>query len=191
MSDHSFVLVLSNDLSENSTKISRQLCLALKKLGFAATCRDTRLIRWAAVEVEKEGPARRETYEAAVVAKWNAFISDYGIDTIISLDLHWLFSSQLFVDNDRVKRIHSFWLDDVRSHVQGDFRFPLEPHTLLELINKPKVSHHCCYQAQAEELRLLGVERIFPPVMETPAEFLRAGGSEEDFWNQMLTRALE
>jgi hypothetical protein len=190
MSDHSFVLVLSNDLSANSTKISRHLCLALKRLGFAATCRDTRLIRWAAVEVEKEGPARRETYEAAVVAKWNAYISDYGIDTIISLDLHWLFSTQLFVDNDRVKQIHSFWLDDVRSQLESDSRFPLAPHTLLELINKPKVSHHCLRQGQADEFRLLGVERIFPPVMETPAEFLRAGGSEEDFWKLMLTRAL-
>jgi len=190
MSDHSFVLVLSNDLSENSTKISRQLCLALKKLGFAATCRDTRLIRWAAAEVEKEGPARRETYESAVVAKWNAFISDYGIDTIISLDLHWLFSSQLFIDNDRVKRIHSFWLDDVRSQLESESRFPLAPHTHLELINKPKVSHHCLRQGQAEELRLLGVERVLPPVMVTPAEFLQAGGIDEHIWEQLLRKTL-
>jgi Glycosyl transferases group 1 len=174
MSDRSLVLVLSNDLSLAAAKTSRHLCLALAQLGLGAIGRDTSLIRWAAAEVEKESPTRREAYEAAVVAKWNKFIFDYGVDTIISLDLHWLFSSQLFVANDRVKRIHSFWFDDLRSHLQSAPMFSLAPHTPLELINGPKVSHHCYGRGQAEELRLLGVERVLPSALAAPAEFLQA-----------------
>lgn len=174
MSDRSLVLVLSNDLSLAAAKTSRHLCLALARLGLGAIGRDTSLIRWAAAEVEKESPMRREAYETAVVAKWNKFIYDYGVDTIISLDLHWLFSSQLFVANDRVKHIHSFWFDDLRSHLQSAPMFSLAPRTPLELINGPKVSHHCYGRGQAEELRLLGVERVFPSALAAPAEFLQA-----------------
>jgi hypothetical protein len=174
MSDRSLVLVLSNDFSLAAAKTSRHLCLALARLGLGAIGRDTRLIRWAAAEVEKESPMRREAYETAVVAKWNKFVFDYGIDTVISLDLHWLFSSQLFVSNDLVKRIHSFWFDDLRSHLQSAPMFSLAPHTPLELINGPKVSHHCYGRGQAEELRVLGVERVFPSALAAPAEFLHA-----------------
>jgi len=174
MSDRSPVLVLSNDLSLAAAKTSRHLCLALARLGFGAIGRDTRLIRWAAAEVEKESPMRREAYETAVVAKWEKFFFDYGIDTIVSLDLHWLFSSRLFVDIDKVKRIHSFWFDDLRSHLQSAPMFPLASHTPLELINRPKVSHHCYGRGQAEELRVLGVERVFPSALAASEEFLRA-----------------
>jgi hypothetical protein len=174
MSDRSLVLVLGNDLSLAAAKTSRHLCLALDRLGFNAVGRDTRLVRWAAGEVEKESPMRREAYESAVVAKWNKFIFDYGFDTIISLDLHWLFSSRLFVGDDKVKRIHSFWFDDLRSHLQSAPMFSLAPRTPLQLINEPRVSHHCYGRGQAEELRLLGVERIFPSALAAPAEFLRA-----------------
>jgi hypothetical protein len=174
MSDRPLVLVLSNDLSLAAAKTSRHLCLGLARLGIGATGRDTRLIRWAAAEVEKESPMRREAYETAVVAKWNKFVFDYGIDTVISLDLHWLFSSQLFLDHDKVNRVHSFWFDDLRSHLQSAPMFSLAPHTPLELINGPKVSHHCYGRGQAEELRLLGVERVFPSPLAAPAEFLRA-----------------
>jgi Glycosyl transferases group 1 len=173
-SDRSLVLVLSNDLSLAAAKTSRHLCLALTQLGFGAIGRDTRLIRWAASEVEKESPTRREAYETLVVAKWDKFIFDYGIDTIISLDLHWLFSSRLFVSNNKVKRIHSFWFDDLRSHLQSAPMFSLAPHSPLELINGSKISHHCYGHGQAEELRLLGVERVLPSALAAPAEFLQA-----------------
>jgi len=172
MSDRSPVLVLSNDLSLAAAKTSRHLCLALARLGYTAVCRDTRLLRWAAAEVEKESPMRREAYETAVVAKWNKFVFDYGIDTIISLDLHWLFSSQLFVSDDQVKRIHSFWFDDLRSHLLAAPMFSLAPRTPLEMMNIGKVSHHCYGTGQAEELRLLGVQRVLPSALAAPAEYL-------------------
>jgi hypothetical protein len=173
MSERPIVLVLSNDFSLAAAKTSRHLCRALNRLGFGAVGRDTRLIRWAAAEVAPESPMRREAYEVAVVAKWNKFIFDYGIGTIVSLDLHWLFTSQLFVDNGLVKQIHSFWFDDLRSHLQSAPMFPLAPRTPLELINGPKVSHHCYGRGQMEELRLLGVERVFPSTLAAPSEFLQ------------------
>jgi hypothetical protein len=174
MSDRSLVLVLSNDFSLAAAKTSRHLCLGLERIGYNAVCRDTRLLRWAAGELEKESPTRREGYEAAVVAKWNKFIFDYGFDTIISLDLHWLFSSQLFVRNERVKQIHSFWFDDLRSHLQSTPMFPLAPSSPLDLLNEPTVSHHCYGRGQEEELRLLGVKRIFPSSLAASAEYLKA-----------------
>ena len=108
MSECRPVLVLGNDFSLAAAKTSRHLCVALERLGLRAVSRDTRLIRWAVADVERECPSRREPYEGSVVAKWSKFIIDYGIDTVISLDLHWLFSSRLFLDDDQVKQIHSF-----------------------------------------------------------------------------------
>ena len=174
MSDRPLVLVLCNDFSLAAAKTSRHLGQALNRLGHNAIVRDTRLLRWAAREIEKESPARREAYETAVVSKWSKFVFDYGINSIISLDLHWLFSSRVFLADQQVKRIDSFWFDDLRSHFQSAPMFPLKPRTPLEIINEAKVSHHCYGRGQAEELRQLGVKRVFPSALAAPAEYLRA-----------------
>ena len=174
MSDRPLVLILANDFSLAAAKTSRHLALALGRIGYNAIVRDTRLLRWAAAEAGKESSTRREAYETAVVAKWNKFIYDYGFDAVLSLDLHWLFSSQLFVGEDGIRRIDSFWFDDLRSHLQSAPMFPLVPRTPLELMNEPKVSHHCYGGGQAEELRLLGVQRVRLSPLAAPAEYLRA-----------------
>jgi hypothetical protein len=176
MSDRRPVLVLSNDSIPAAAETSRYFCLALGRIGFAAVGRDTRLVRWAASQVESESPDRREAYETLVVAKWNKFIFDYGIDTVISLDLHWLFSSRLFASDNQVKRIHSFWFDDLSSHLQSAPMFSLAPNSVAELINGPKISHHCYGLGQAEELRHLGIDRVLPSSLAAPAEFLEASG---------------
>jgi Glycosyl transferases group 1 len=174
MSDRSPVLVISNDFSLAAAKTSRHLSTALSRMGRTAVGRDTRVIRWAAAEMEKQSPERREAYETAVVAKWAKFIYDYGIDTVVSLDLHWLFSARLFINDMVVKSIHSFWFDDLRSHFQSAPMFSMAPKTPLEIINQPHVSHHCYGRGQAEELRLLGVQRIFDSPLAAPAEYLDA-----------------
>ena len=114
-------------------------------------------------------PTRRRSWPSGT----SSFF-DYGINTIVSLDLHWLFSQQLFVADDQVRRIHSFWFDDLRSHLQDSPMFSLAPQTPLDLMNVPKVSHHCYGRGQAEELRLLGVKRVLPSALAAPAEYLRA-----------------
>src|SRR5262249_25492860 len=136
--------------------------------------RDTRLIRWAADEAGREYPARRDAYEDMVVAKWHRFIFDYGFDTVISLDLHWLISPRLLIPSDLIRHIHSFWFDDLRSHLQSAPMFPLGSHSPLELINGPKVSHHCYGRGQMEELCLLGVKRVLPSALAAPAEYIDA-----------------
>lgn len=170
------VLVLANDFSLAAAKTSRHLALALNKLVCQTIVRDTRLVRWSAGEVEQESAERRAAYETAVVAKWCKFIADYGVEQVISLDLHWLFSSRLFLEDDRVRRIDSFWFDDLRSHFQSAAMFPPAPHAPLELINAPKVTHHCYGRGQAEEMRLLGVQRIRASALAAPAEYLRVDG---------------
>jgi len=176
MSDRALVLVVGNDFSLAAAKTSRHLCRALTRLGLGAIGRDTRLIRWAIAEVEKESPMRREAYETAVVSKWNKFVFDYGFDTVISLDLHWLFSTQVFLETTKIQQIHSFWFDDLRSHLLSAPMFPLTPHNPLDLINGPKVSHHCYGRGQAEELGLLGVKRVLSSALAAPAEYLKASG---------------
>ncbi len=174
MPARSLVLVLSNDLSLAASKTSRQLALALGRLGYGAIGRDTRLVRWTASQMEQESALRREACETAIVAKWSKLLFDYGVDTVISLDLNWLFTSRLFVESNKIKSIHSFWFDDLRSHLQTSPMFPLAPRTVQELINGPKVVHHCYGQGQAEELRLLGVKNIRASALAAPAEYLRA-----------------
>jgi hypothetical protein len=174
MPDQSLVLVVSNDLSLAAAKTSRHLCRALNRLGRTAICRDTRLVRWAISEVDKVSASRREAYEQGVLAKWHKFVADYGIDAVVSLDLHWLFSSKLFLEGDRIRQIHSFWFDDLRTYLQSAPMFPLSPHTPLDVINWPKVTHHCYGRGQAEELRLLGVKRVLPSPLAAPAEYLEA-----------------
>jgi hypothetical protein len=170
--DRPLVLVVANDFSLAAAKTSRHLALALERSGYRAIVRDTRLNRWGAAETAAESPARREAFEAAVVAKWAKLVDDYGVDLVLSLDLHWMLSGQLFVPPaSRVRQIHSFWFDDLRSHLLSAPMFPLDPRALM---NDPKVTHHCYGAGQAEELRLLGVERVRRTLLAAPAEYLRA-----------------
>ena len=168
------VLVLCNDFNLAAARTSRHLVQALSRLGRTAVGRDTRLIRWAAVEAEKENSTRCDAYEDMIVAKWHRFILDYGVDTVISLDLHWLVSPQLFLPLDLIQRIHSFWLDDPSPHLPSAPMFPFAPHTPLELLNAPKVSHHCLGRGQMEELRQLGVKRVLPSAPAAPAEYIES-----------------
>jgi hypothetical protein len=166
------VLLVANDFSLAAAKTSRHLALALDRIGYRAIVRDTRLNRWGASEVANESAARHEAFEAAVVAKWAKLVDDYGVDLVLSLDLHWLLSRHLFLPPEsRVKEIHSLWFDDLRSHLSSAPMFPLDPRALM---NSPKVMHHCYGDGQAEELRLLGVERVKRTALAAPAEYLRA-----------------
>jgi hypothetical protein len=170
--DRPLVLVVANDFSLAAAKTSRQLALALDRIGYRAVVRDTRLNRWGAAEAGIESAARQEAFEAAVVAKWAKLVDDYGVDVVLSLDLHWMFSRHLFVKpEDRVKQVHSFWFDDLRSHLSSAPMFPLDPRALM---NSPKVTHHCYGAGQAEELRLLGIERVKRTALAAPSDYLRA-----------------
>ena len=162
------VLVLCNDFSLAAAKTSRHLCQALTRLGHTAAGRDTRILRWA-ITATQNYPGRLAAYEDLVYGKWFKFLFDYGFDTVISLDLHWLFSSRLFADSELITGIHSFWFDDLRSHLKTSPMFPMAP---LEVINGPKVSHHCYGRGQMEELRLLGVQRVLPSALAAPAEYI-------------------
>ena len=173
MTDRPPVLVLGNDADPAAAKTSRHLGRALEKLGYAAVVRDTRLNRWGAKLVEGQSPERRQAFETAVVAKWERFLSDYGIERVISLDLHWLFSSRLFLENSQIKSIDSFWVDDARSHLLAASTFDLAPWKPLDFLIHPKITHYCG-RNQGEELRQLGVSRVKFSLPAAPAEMLRA-----------------
>jgi hypothetical protein len=165
-------MIVANDFSLAAAKTSRHLARALECIGYRAVVRDTRLNRWGAAAVAEESPARQEAFEAAVVAKWAKLVDDYGVDLVLSLDLHWMVSRYLFVPPEsRVRQVHSFWFDDLRSHLLSAPMFPLDPKAVM---NEPKVTHHCYGAGQAEELRLLGVAGVKRTMLAAPSEYLRA-----------------
>jgi hypothetical protein len=165
------VLVLCNDFNLAAARTARHLSQALVRLGRQVSGRDTRLVRWAWPEAEKTTPARRDAFRDLVYDKWHKFVQDYGFDAVISLDLHWLFVSRLFVDSESVRSIHSFWRDDVDSSLKSAQALPLMP---LELINQPKVNHHCPGPGPMEELRWLGSKQVRLSAPAAPADYLEA-----------------
>jgi hypothetical protein len=168
------VLVLCNDYSLAAAKTSRHLCRALERIGRTGICRDTRICRWAAVEAGKYSAERRNGYEDLLFAKWHRIMFDYGVETVISLDLHWLFSARIFLPTISVTQIHSFWFDDLRTYLQSAPSFPLGERPMIELLNDDKVRHHAYGRGQMEELRLLGIKRLAPSALAAPAEYLDA-----------------
>jgi hypothetical protein len=73
-----------------------------------------------------------------------------------------------------VKRIHSFWSENMRSGPQAASMFAPEPRTMLDLANHAKVSHHTFGPRQARELAAQGLLRISMSTLAAPAEFLEA-----------------
>lgn len=165
------VLLLTNDLRADAARTSRHLALALNRIGFRALVRDTRLIRWGAQAAERDDSARREAFEAAAVAKWAKLVSDYGIELVLSLDLHWLVSKHLFVNDPNVRQVHSFWLNAVPDSLPGTPAFALDGRAMAA---EPKVVHHCLNEEQAESLRHFGVKQIRSFTPGAPADYLRA-----------------
>lgn len=148
------VLVVTNDFDRNIARTSREIARALERIGYHAVVRDTRLNRWGAIEAQKTTTARRDAFETAVVAKWTKLVDDYGVDLVLSVDAHWLFSRHLFVlPESRIKQVHSIWLGEVKV-AEG---FALNPG---ETLNAPKVCHHCSSVEQTEALSTLGVIRF-------------------------------
>jgi hypothetical protein len=184
------VLFLTNDSSLAAARTSRHLALALNRLGYRTFVRDTRLIRWGALAARNEDPTRREAFEAAAVAKWAKLVEDCGIGLVASLDLHWLVSKHLFVNDDNVAAVHSFWVSDVAETLSAAPTFALEAR---ELIAASKVTHHVANDVQAEALRKLGVKNLRRYPSALPAglpgpEAERAVGDR--FWENLLEDAL-
>jgi hypothetical protein len=151
--------------------MSRQLALALNRLGFRAVVRDTRLVRWGAQAAQDGDPARRDAFEVAVVAKWAKLVEDYGIRLVLSLDLHWLVSRHLFIHDANVRAVHSFWTSDVPDPLPGASSFELDAQ---ELIGAAKVVHHCGNEAQEAALRRCGAKQIRRYGPGSPADYLEA-----------------
>ncbi len=164
------VLLLTDDTNLAAARTSRHLALALHRIGYRAVVRDTRLVRWGAHAAEAQETERRKAFEIAVVAKWAKLVEDYGISLVLGFDLHWLISKHLFVDDPKVRQVHSFWTGPVSEQLSQTTAFALDAP---QVIGADKVVHHCTSDSQAEALRALGVERIHRYTPGAPAEYLR------------------
>jgi glycosyltransferase involved in cell wall biosynthesis len=164
------VLVVANDFDPVAARISRHLARALERIGYAAIVRDTRLNRWGAAEAAAAGAARREAFEAAVVAKWAKLVDDYGVDLVLGLDAHWMLSPRLFVQAaERVRQVHSLWLSGSVPSDEAPFG-----SAARDLLNSPKVTHHGASELLLEKLRAFGLEHLRRTRPAAPRDYLRA-----------------
>jgi hypothetical protein len=152
------VLVMSNDLLTPFAKTSDYLAAALERRGIPAYVRDNaegRLLTYLFSDVmAPKAPQAQQ----AIRDSLRDLIEFTGIDTILSLDLNWYVTPELFVHDTAIQSIHSLWFDDFRSWCTSPMNpcFPVEGDVFQQHIKHPKVTHHFYGNSQALEARLLG-----------------------------------
>ncbi len=174
MSRKKVILVLGDDRSSSHTKTSRQIGLAAARIGRRAIVRDTSLLHWSINEVPVEYPERREAFRQLFENKWNKLILDYGVDTVIGLDLCWLLSPDLFLRSEHIQCVHSFWICKESTSL-----FPSENKGIVDIrniLNDNKCVHHCFDGETFELLKTMGIERVIQ--------------IRSEFWEQRLEEAL-
>ncbi len=167
------LLILSNDKYFPIAKTSQSLLSACERLGIPTMLRDSSDVRCLAYlgEVQKQ-PELIEEAELLLMEKWNAMVSGFHVDTVLSLDLQWLFLPDLFIAHPGIDQIVSLWFDDFRSWAKANAMFPWGSRDFQAVTRHPKVCH-CFYgQAIASEARLLGYARQKLSFLAAPSEFL-------------------
>lgn len=106
-----------------------------------------------------------------VRATYGAMMDMFQIDTIISLDLQWLFLPSLFTGTTAIQKIHSIWFDDLRSWTLANNMFAECRQRLPEHIRHPKVTHYFYGENQLQESRLLGIDAARLSHLAAPYEY--------------------
>lgn len=168
------VLILSNDRFLPTAKTSEMLAAACRRLGVPVLVRDGADARYLGALLEQ---VDNEVYtkEAAEIirSKFQGLILAFEVDTIISLDVQWLFVPELFTGNPEIQNIHSLWFDDMRSWARANFMFAECRERFQEHVRNPKVSHYYYGRGLAEEGKLLGMEASHLSYLAAPHDFLQ------------------
>jgi hypothetical protein len=153
------VLILSNDFLTPFAKTSDYLASALERRGIPAYVRDNADARMLTYLFSEEMSPKMPLAQEAIGKASRELIESASIDTILSLDLNWFVTPNLFVDDPAIRSIHSLWFDDFRSWCTSPFNpcFPVEGDVFQQHIKHPKVTHHFYGDSQAREAKLLGV----------------------------------
>lgn len=166
------VLFLSNDHSVPFAKTTEFLASACERLGHWTVVRDTfpaRVQRSLMDGKSMERPLKR------LAAHWTEFLEDAEIDSVLGLDLLWLFYPDPFFQSNSVKNIASVWFDDFRSWITypTNVWFSDRDLTFQSIIRHAKVWHIFYGESMAQEGRLFGVQRLMNSRLAAPAEFLK------------------
>jgi hypothetical protein len=153
------VLILSNDFLTPFAKTSDYLADALERRNIPTYVRDNADARMLTYLCSGEMESKIPEAQAAVADSYRELIEYAGIDTILSLDLNWFVTPDLFIADAPVRAIHSIWFDDFRSWCTSPFNpcFPVSGDDFQRHVKHPKVMHHFYGDSQAQEARLLGV----------------------------------
>ncbi|WP_157895171.1 glycosyltransferase [Verrucomicrobium sp. GAS474] len=168
------VWVAIHEASTPATKTAEAIARACAEEGHRTEIWETGMIRARVLMEDDDASFAAET--GAVIGREIARrIEAGGIGTILGLDLNWYLDPGLFLDHPRIRRVVSFWFDDVKAWCQAPYNacFPGAAARLPEALRHPKVLH-CCYgRGQLEEMRLLGFANTRLSFLAAPAEALR------------------
>ncbi|MES2308957.1 MAG: glycosyltransferase [Verrucomicrobiota bacterium] len=166
------ILFLSNDHSVPFAKTTEFMASACERLGHRTVVRDTFPAR---IQKSMLGDKSLEKPLKRLAIHWSNFLEDLEIDTVIGLDLFWLFYPEPFFDSPQVKDITSIWFDDFRSWITypTNVWFSSREMGFQSIIRHEKVRHIFYGESMAQEARLFGVERQMTSRLAAPAEFLK------------------
>jgi len=155
------VLILSNDFLTPFAKTSDYLASALERRRIPAYVRDNADARMLVFLCSEEMQPKIPRAQAAICTGLRDLIEYAEIDTVLSLDMNWYVTPGLFVDDPAIKAIHSLWFDDFRAWCTSPMNpcFPADGDEFQRHVKHPKVTHHFYGDSQAQEARLLGVNR--------------------------------
>ncbi|MEM9398899.1 MAG: glycosyltransferase [Verrucomicrobiota bacterium] len=166
------VLILTDDRYTPASKTSRFIMQALRRLGIRAWVRDTSDVRYLFKTLEAKNLEKHLGASGMIhVDRFKSFVDLAGVQSILSLDLHWLFTPEPFCSNDKIKKIVSLWFDDLRTACTSQDAIKPTDRSFQETIGHQKV-HHCFYgQAQMDEGKLLGITNTHFSQLAAPLEF--------------------
>ncbi|PAW75632.1 MAG: hypothetical protein B9S32_17525 [Verrucomicrobia bacterium Tous-C9LFEB] len=168
------VLILSNDRFLPTSKTSEMLAAACRRLGIPVLVRDGADARYLGALLEQvDNTAYTEEAAAIIKTKFQGLILAFEVDTVLSLDVQWLFVPGLFTENPEIQHIHSLWFDDMRSWARANYMFAGCREQFQDHVRHPKVSHYFYGRGLAEEGKLLGMESSHLSYLAAPHDYLQ------------------
>lgn len=168
------ILIISNDRFLPTSKTSEMLAAAGRRLGLSVLVRDGADARYLGALLEQvDNPGFTEEAAEIIKTKFQGLILAFEIDTVLSLDVQWLFVPDLFTGNPEIQSIHSLWFDDMRSWARANYMFASCRERFQEHVHHPKVTHYFYGRGLAEEGRLLGMESNRLSYLAAPHEYLQ------------------
>lgn len=168
------VLILSNDRFLPTAKTSEMLADACRRLGIRVIVRDGADVRYLGALLEQvDNPAYTEEAAAIVRGKFHGLILAFEVDTILSLDVQWLFVPELFTETPEITSIHSLWFDDMRSWAKANFMFAACREQFQKHVCHPKVNHYFYGRGLSQEGSLLGMQSNRLSYLAAPYEYLQ------------------